>query len=247
MSRPTIVATMAASPSPPPGNSRTADAELLDIPSHAATHPSEVERLERINAEIAAGFATLGDLGPAVSVFGSARIAADDPTYELARRVAGALGRAGFSIITGGGPGIMEAANRGARDAGATSVGLNIELPQEQAPNEFIDRFLEFRYFFARRLMFVRYATAFVVHPGGFGTLDELFEALTLIQTRKIAHFPVVLVGSDHWAGLMEWMQQRLADRGLIDLPDLTGLQITDDPDEVVRRVLAADHRHLRR
>ena len=209
-------------------------------------HPTEVARLERINAEIAAGFAALGDLGPAVSVFGSARLGPDDPSYQLAREVARALGGAGFSIITGGGPGIMEAANRGARDAGVTSVGLNIELPEEQAPNEHLDRYLEFRYFFARRLMFVRYASAFVVHPGGFGTLDELFEALTLIQTGKIAHFPVVLVGSGHWAGLLEWMGERLSDRGLIDAVDLTELHVVDDPDEVVRRVLDADHRQPR-
>jgi uncharacterized protein (TIGR00730 family) len=230
-------------PPPPQEHARTADADLLDIPSRPVGHPAEVARLERINAEIAAGFAALGDLGPAVSVFGSARLGPDDPSYVLAREVARALGDAGFSIITGGGPGIMEAANRGARDAGVTSVGLNIELPEEQMPNEHLDRYLEFRYFFARRLMFVRYASAFVVHPGGFGTLDELFEALTLIQTGKIAHFPVVLVDSGHWSGLLEWMQHGLATRGLIDEADLAELHVVDDPDEVVRRVLAADHR----
>ena len=230
-------------PIPPREHARTADADLLDIPSRPVGHPAEVARLERIYAEIAEGFAALGDLGPAVSVFGSARLGPDDPSYGLARQVARALGEAGFSIITGGGPGIMEAANRGARDAGVTSVGLNIELPEEQVPNEHLDRYLEFRYFFARRLMFVRYASAFVVHPGGFGTLDELFEALTLIQTGKIAHFPVVLVDSGHWSGLLEWMQDRLAARGLIDLSDLAELHVVDDPDEVVRRVLAADHR----
>jgi uncharacterized protein (TIGR00730 family) len=234
---------MTAPSPPPPGHDRTADAELLDIPSRPVTHPDEVARLRRIDAEIAAGFAALGDLGPAVSVFGSARTRPDDPAYGVAREVAAALGRAGFSIITGGGPGIMEAANRGARDAGVTSVGLNIELPEEQAPNEYLDRFLEFRYFFARRLMFVRYATAFVVHPGGFGTLDEMFEALTLIQTGKIAHFPVVLVGSEHWSGLLDWMQHRLATQGLIDAEDLSELHVVDDPDQVVQRVLAADHR----
>ena len=232
---------------PPPPTGRTADAELLDIPSRPATHPAEVERLDRITAEIAAGFAMLADLGPAVSVFGSARTPPEDPSYQLARDVAGALGAAGYSIITGGGPGIMEAANRGARDAGVTSVGLNIELPEEQVPNAHLDRVLEFRYFFARRLMFVRYASAFVVHPGGFGTLDELFEALTLIQTRKIAQFPVVLVGSDHWTGLVDWMQQRLADGGLIDPRDVGDLHITDDPDDVVRLVVGADHRGRRR
>ena len=191
MSRPTIVATMAASPSPPPGNSRTADAELLDIPSRPATHPAEVERLERINAEIAAGFATLGDLGPAVSVFGSARIAADDPTYELARRRRRrARARPASRSSPAAAPASWRPPTAALATPGATSVGLNIELPEEQAPNDFLDRYLEFRYFFARRLMFVRYASAFVVHPGGFGTLDELFEALTLIQTAQDRPLP---------------------------------------------------------
>ncbi len=222
--------------------------ELLAIPSRPVSHPGEVERLDRINAEIASGFAALDDLGPAVSVFGSARTPTDSPTYRLARSVARALGDAGFSIITGGGPGIMAAANRGARDAGVTSVGLNIELPEEQVPNEFLDRCLEFHYFFARRLMFVRYATAFVVHPGGFGTLDELFEALTLIQTGKIRHFPVVLVGSEHWMGLLEWMRIRgLADHHLVGWIDMERIHVTDDPDAVVRIVTNADHRDPRR
>lgn len=220
---------------------QTADAELLHVPSEPASHPDEVARIDRITAEISRGFATLADLGPAVSVFGSARIQEHDPSYALARTVAQRLGQAGFSIITGGGPGIMEAANRGAQDVDVTSVGLNIELPEEQVPNPYLDRMIEFRYFFARRLMFVRYASAFVVHPGGFGTMDELFEALTLIQTRKIAEFPVVLVESAHWSGLLDWMREQMSNRGLVDPEDLTDLHVADDPDEVVRIVVECD------
>ena len=211
------------------------------------SHPSEQQRLGRIHAEIAAGFAALGHLGPAVSVFGSARSTPGSPSYDLARSVARSLGEAGYSIITGAGPRIMEAANRGAQEAGVTSIGLNIELPEEQVPNDYLDRRLEFRYFFARRLMFVRYASAFVVHPGGFGTLDELFEALTLIQTGKIAHFPVVLVERDHWSGLVEWMQHQLVERELVDQLDMTRLHVVDDADEVVHAVLDAAGRDPRR
>jgi hypothetical protein len=222
-------------PAPPPEpGARTADAELLDIPLLPAEHPAERERLARIRDEIAGGFALLADLGPAVAVFGSARITPDDPTYALAVDCAHALGRAGYSIITGGGPGLMEAANRGAQAAGATSVGLNIELPEEQRANDFLDRHGEFRYFFARRLMFVRFSSAFVVLPGGFGTLDEMFEALTLIQTRKIAQFPVVLVDSGYWRGLLDWMQADLVGRGLIDATDLSQLHLVDTPDAAV-------------
>ena len=195
----------------------TADAELLIAPSAPGAQARDLERLDRIHTEIATGFSALTDLGPAVSVFGSARTSPDDPAYELARSIARGLGAAGYAIITGAGPGIMEAANRGARDAGATSVGLNIELPEEQVPNDYLDVCLDFRYFFARRLMFVRYASAFVVLPGGFGTLDELFEALTLIQTDKIAHFPVVLAGSDHWRGLLDWLDHQVLETGRID------------------------------
>jgi len=215
----------------------TADEDLLVPPPPVLTDPLEGERLERIRSEVEHGFATLGGLGPAVSVFGSARTPEDHPEYGLARESAAALGRAGFTIITGGGPGIMEAANRGARDAGVRSVGLNIELPHEQFVNRFVDTELEFRYFFVRRLMFVRYACAFVVHPGGFGTLDEMFEALTLIQTEKIARFPVVLVGSHYWGGLVEWMREHLLGQGRIDQRDLTDLYLTDDAQQVRRFV----------
>jgi uncharacterized protein (TIGR00730 family) len=213
----------------------TPDEELLGAERPAvATERTEDERLRRIRAELAAGFEALSGLTGAVSVFGSARVAPGHPDYALARTTARKLGEAGFGIITGGGPGIMEAANRGARDAAATSVGLNIELPHEQAPNAFQDIALRFHYFFTRKVMFVRYASAFVVFPGGFGTLDELFEALLLIQTGKIRHFPVVLVGTDFWAGLRGWLRERLAAEALIAPADLDLLQTTDDPDEVV-------------
>lgn len=229
----------------------TADEQLLEnvgLPERPdALRKTDPWRVLRIMGEFVEGFEKLGDIQDAVAIFGSARTAAADPQYTLAVETARLLAEAGFPIITGGGPGIMEAANRGARDAGVTSVGLNIELPEEQVPNAHLDRVLEFRYFFARRLMFVRYASAFVVHPGGFGTLDELFEALTIIQTRKIAQFPVVLVGRDHWTGLVDWMQQRLADGGLIDPRDVGDLHITDDPDDVVRLVVGADHQGRRR
>ena len=230
-----------AGPTPEPAErAPTEDVRLLASPHAPLEEPEERARLDRIRAELATGFDTLAALGPAVSVFGSARTPTDSSAYVHARQVARAIGRSGFAVITGAGPGAMEAANRGARDVGATSVGLNIELPQEQLPNDHLDVLLEFRYFFARRLMFVRFASAFVVLPGGFGTLDELFEALTLIQNDKIADFPVVLVGTEHWAGLVEWMQGRLADSGLVDRADLSQLQVLDDPDDIVRAVRAA-------
>jgi uncharacterized protein (TIGR00730 family) len=172
-----------------------------------------------------------------VSVFGSARVPQDDPRYELTRRVAAALGTAGFAIITGGGPGLMEAANRGANDAGATSVGLGIELPHEQRLNDYLDVALTFRHFFARKLMFIRYASAFVVMPGGFGTLDELFEAMTLIQTKKIHEFPVVLVGDRYWSGLVTWLSEALEAEGFIAASDADLLVVSDDPGEIAALV----------
>jgi uncharacterized protein (TIGR00730 family) len=216
----------------------TPDEELLgaERPGVATEHTDD-ERLRRIRDELVAGFAALSNVGRAVSVFGSARIGPDHPDYELARDTARRLGAAGFGVMTGGGPGIMEAANRGAREAGATSVGLNIELPFEQGANPFQDISLRFHYFFTRKVMFVRYATAFVVFPGGFGTLDELFEALLLIQTGKIRHFPVVLVGTRFWAGLLDWLRERLATEALIAPADLELVRATDDPDEVVALV----------
>jgi uncharacterized protein (TIGR00730 family) len=216
----------------------TPDEELLGAERPAiATERSEAERLERIHQELVAGHEALAGLGRGVSVFGSARTPREHPDYALARATARRLGEAGFAVITGGGPGIMEAANRGARDAGATSIGLNIDVPFEQRPNAFQDIALSFHYFFTRKMMFVRYASAFVVFPGGFGTLDELFEALVLIQTGKIRHFPVVLVRTSFWAGMTDWLRDRLAAEAMIAPGDLDLLATTDDPDEVVARV----------
>jgi uncharacterized protein (TIGR00730 family) len=216
----------------------THDEELLGTKRRAvlATR-TEGERIERIDRELEMGFAALRELGPAVSMFGSARTPPEHPGYALARDIAARLGGAGFSIITGGGPGIMEAGNRGARDAGVTSVGLNIELPFEQAPNPYQDIELLFEYFFTRKLMFVRYATAFVVLPGGFGTLDELFEALVLEQVNKIRDFPIVLVGTSFWGPLVAWIKDRLVEDALINEDDPELLFVTDDPAEVVRIV----------
>jgi uncharacterized protein (TIGR00730 family) len=213
----------------------TPDEELLGAERPAvASERSDVERLRRIHDELATGFHALGGLGCGVSIFGSARRPADHPDYALARATARRLGEAGFAVITGGGPGIMEAANRGAREASATSVGLNIELPHEQGPNAFQDIALRFHYFFTRKLLFVRYASAFVVFPGGFGTLDELFEALVLIQTGKVRHFPVVLVRVAFWEGMTAWLRERLAAEALVAPIDLDLVTATDDPDEVV-------------
>jgi uncharacterized protein (TIGR00730 family) len=216
----------------------TLDEELLHAESAAViTTQSESARLQRVHDELMRGFEQLGQIGPAVSIFGSARTSEHDPAYELARRTAQMLGDAGFAVITGGGPGIMEAANQGARDAGVRSVGLNIELPFEQETNRYVDLALRFHYFFTRKVMFVRYACAFVVFPGGFGTLDELFEALTLIQTGKIRHFPVVLVDRGYWDGLVDWCRDRLAAEAKIAPADLNLLQVTDDPGKVVSAV----------
>jgi uncharacterized protein (TIGR00730 family) len=218
-----------------PRRPATPDEELLGAQRPAvAVERSEEERLERIEHELAKGFGALAGIGCGVSIFGSARVAPEHPDYALARATARRLGEAGFAVITGGGPGIMEAANRGAQEAGATSVGLNIELPFEQDANAFQDVALRFHYFFTRKVMFVRYASAFVVFPGGFGTVDELFEALVLIQTGKIRHFPVVLVGTAFWAGLVDWLRERLAADALVAPADLDLLTTTDDPDDVV-------------
>jgi len=193
--------------------------------------------------ELAMGFRELARIKRGVAVFGSARTPAGTERYALAQRVGRALGAAGFSVITGGGPGSMEAANRGAREAGACSVGLGIDLPFEQDLNGHLDVALDFHYFFARKVMFVRYSSAFVVLPGGYGTLDELFEALTLIQTRKIREFPVVLVGTSFWRGLLDWMRaDLLAAESTISPDDLDFVRVTDDVDEVVEICLAAAH-----
>jgi uncharacterized protein (TIGR00730 family) len=226
---------------------QTTDEELLSsqVPT-VATERTEAERLARIGSELERGFSALRHITRGVSVFGSARIPPGHPDYELAREVGRRLGEAGFAVITGGGPGIMEAANRGAHEVGACSVGLNIELPFEQGPNHYQDISLTFHFFFTRKVMFVRYANAFVVFPGGFGTLDELFEALVLIQTRKIRSFPVVLVGTAWWSGLIAWMRERMAAEGMISPDDVDLVQCTDDPAEVVEIVRAGAERQGR-
>jgi len=225
----------------------TTDEELLGAQSAVvATEHTEGQRLARIHDEFAKGFAALAGITRGVSIFGSARAGEDDPRYALARDIGRRLGERGFAVITGGGPGIMEAANRGARDAGACSVGLNIELPFEQGPNPYQDIALMFHFFFARKVMFVRYATAFVVFPGGFGTLDELFEALVLIQTRKIRGFPVVMVDTGYWDGLFAWIRERLVGEGMIAREDIDLMRCTDDPDEVVAIVEAGARRQGR-
>jgi hypothetical protein len=189
-------------------------------------------RALRILSEFVEGFEALAGVGRAVAVFGSARIAEDGSGYEMARAIGAELAKAGFAVITGGGPGAMEAANRGCHEAGGLSIGCNIELPREQHLNRYVDLSVEFHYFFARKTMFVKYADAFIILPGGFGTLDELFESLTLIQTRKIRNFPVVLVGSAYWAGLLAWMREVQLPAGTINADDLALLQVTDDPAE---------------
>jgi uncharacterized protein (TIGR00730 family) len=194
---------------------------------------SDPWRALRILSEFVEGFDALASVGPAVTIFGSARVPPDSPDYELARGIARRLAERGFAIITGGGPGIMEAANRGCREGGGLSIGCNIELPHEQGLNPYVDLGIEFKYFFARKTMFVKYADAFVIMPGGFGTLDELFESLTLIQTGKIRDFPVVLVGTRYWQGLIDWMRETQLKAGAITDADIGLLKLTDDPDEV--------------
>ncbi|MGB2851977.1 MAG: TIGR00730 family Rossman fold protein [Solirubrobacterales bacterium] len=194
----------------------------------------DAERVRAVDRELARGFAALAGVERAVSVFGSARTPPGHPDYLLATEVARALGNAGYAIITGAGPGIMEAANRGAREAEVRSIGCNIRLPQEQDVNPFVDLRIDFDHFFARKVMFVRYASAFVIHPGGFGTMDELFESLNLITTATIRHFPVVLVGSDHWQGLLAWMDHHMVGSGEIEPAEAGLLRVSDDPAEVV-------------
>ncbi len=194
---------------------------------------SDTWRVFRIVAELVEGFEALNNIGPAVTIFGSARFAPGSPYYNKCLKVAENLAKDGFAVISGGGPGIMEAANKGAQNANGTSVGLNIELPMEQTPNLYQDVKVEFRYFFVRKLMFVKYAVGYVIFPGGFGTIDELFEALTLIQTKKIRGFPVVLVGKDYWSGLIDWMKNSVLTAGSISPEDLDFMHIADEPEEV--------------
>jgi uncharacterized protein (TIGR00730 family) len=194
-------------------------------------------RIFRIMAEFVEGIDALSKLRQAVTIFGSAKVRPDDPYYKKAEHVARRLVENGFSVITGGGPGIMEAANKGAAEAGGQSVGLNIRLPYEQKPNPYANIVLEYKYFFVRKVMFVKYAVAYIILPGGFGTMDELFEALTLIQTKRIKPFPVVLMGSEYWKGLIDWLKDTMLRNEKIDESDLDIIQITDDPDEAVRHI----------
>jgi len=217
---------------------RTEDERLLSGPERAAFTETDTWRVLRIMGEFVEGFEELAELGPAVTLFGSARIRPGDPMYDAAVEVGRLLGEAGFTVITGGGPGAMEAGNRGAREAGAPSVGLNIELPFEQHVNPYVDVEVDFRYFFVRKVMLVKYSRAFVIFPGGFGTIDELFEALTLIQTGKIRDFPIVLYGSSYWRGLLDWLRDTMAAEGKVSDADLGLLDLTDSPEEVLRIVL---------
>jgi uncharacterized protein (TIGR00730 family) len=221
-----------------PEQPRTPDEEIIQAQApFLESEQDDEQRLDRIRAELDKGFDLLRDCGYSVSLFGSARVPEGDPQYELARTVARELSKDGFDVITGGGPGIMEAANRGAKEGGSRSIGLNIELPFEQHENPYLDVSMTCHYFFTRKLFFVRYSIGFVVFPGGFGTLDELFEALTLSQTGKTRHFPVVLVGSDYWSGLIDWLRERPLGEGKIAAADIDLLQVIDDPHEIVAAI----------
>jgi uncharacterized protein (TIGR00730 family) len=221
-----------------PGGNTEHDEYLLRVPSDAEA--DDDVRLQRIHSEIERGFDALRDIDDGVSVFGSARVPEGHRWYELSRETGVCLAKHGFAVITGGGPGLMEAANRGAAEAGGLSVGLNIELPREQHSNSYTNRSLDFHYFFARKLMFVRYARAFVIFPGGFGTLDEMFESLTLIQTHRIKHFPTILVDSTHWQPLLNWIDDTLEDEGMIAPADKELLLTAETPEEVCDHVRRA-------
>ena len=211
-----------------------ADRTLLQGPAEQSRngHHSDSWRVLRFVSEFVDGFDALGDIGPAITCFGSARIEPDDPLYRQGMELGAALARRGFAVITGGGPGTMEAINRGCFEAGGLSVGCNIELPNEQAFNEWVEVGVEFRHFFIRKTMFVKYAQGFVIFPGGYGTLDELFEALTLSQTSKIEHFPIVLFGCAYWRGLLDWMRDQALGHQMISPEDLDLVRVTDDPEE---------------
>ncbi len=219
----------------------TTDQRLLDSRGPSDWVHTDPWRVLRIQAEFVEGFGTLAELGPAVSVFGSARAARDGAEYLQAVALGSALARAGYAVITGGGPGVMEAANKGACEAGGVSVGLGIELPFEQGLNPWVDIGVNFRYFFARKTMFVKYARGFVVLPGGFGTLDELFEALTLVQTQKVTAFPIVLVGSAYWGGLLGWLTETVVAEGMASPQDLQLLQVVDDVDDAIELIKMTD------
>jgi uncharacterized protein (TIGR00730 family) len=218
----------------------TTDQRLLDSRGPTDWVHTDPWRVLRIQAEFVEGFGALAELGPAVAVFGSARTPVDHPTYALGQQLGAELARAGFAVITGGGPGAMEAANRGASEAGGVSVGLGIELPWESGLNDWADIGVNFRYFFARKTMFVKYSQGFAVLPGGFGTLDELFEALTLVQTQKVTRFPIVLIGTEYWAGLLTWLRNVALADGKLNQADLDMLQLTDEVDQAVRLMVEA-------
>ncbi|RLL68759.1 TIGR00730 family Rossman fold protein [Streptomyces sp. Z26] len=215
----------------------TTDQRLLDTAGSSDFVHQDPWRVMRIQSEFVEGFGALTELGPAVSVFGSARTPVDSPEYESGVQVGRRLAEAGFAVITGGGPGAMEAANKGALEAGGTSVGLGIELPFEQGLNQYVDIGVNFRYFFVRKTMFVKYATGFVVLPGGMGTLDELFEAVTLVQTKKVTRFPIVLLGTAYWQGLIDWLRDSVAATGKASAKDMELFHVTDDLDEAVALV----------
>jgi len=225
----------------------TEDRKFLQPRPYADTSflESDAWRALRIEGEFVEGFDALARLGDAVTVFGSARTPRDDPMYDAARRIGAGLARAGFAVITGGGPGIMEAANRGCREASGYSVGCSIELPHEQLTNPYLDLAVDFKYFFVRKTMFVKYAQGFVIFPGGFGTLDELFESVTLVQTGKIEHFPIVLFDSGYWAGLLDWLHTRVEAEGKIAPGDLSLLPVIDDVDEVVAVMVESRRRMM--
>jgi uncharacterized protein (TIGR00730 family) len=218
----------------------TTDQRLLDSRGPTDWVHTDPWRVLRIQAEFVEGFGALAELGPAVAVFGSARTARDDPYYAMAVELGASLAREGFAVITGGGPGAMEAANKGAAEAGGVSVGLGIELPFEEGVNEYVNLGVNFRYFFARKTMFVKYSQGFVVLPGGVGTFDELFEALTLVQTHKVTSFPIVLVGSDYWRGLLDWLRGTVLAQRKIGEADLDMLTVTDDVEEAVALMVAS-------
>src|SRR5947209_6479532 len=219
----------------------TTDQRLLDRRGPSDWVHTDPWRVLRIQSEFVEGFGLLAELPRAVSVFGSARTPRDHPHYAAGVELGAALAEAGYAVITGGGPGAMEAANRGASEAGGLSVGLGIELPFEQELNEWVDLGISFRYFFVRKTMFVKYAQAFVILPGGFGTLDELFESLTLVQTRKVTRFPVILYGTQYWSGLLEWIRDTMVPAGTINEADLDLLVVTDDVEAVIAEIQAAE------
>ncbi|HYN69903.1 MAG TPA: TIGR00730 family Rossman fold protein [Candidatus Eisenbacteria bacterium] len=221
----------------------TEDRKLLEPSGRPDFLNTDPWRALRILAEFVEGFDALAALGPAITVFGSARVKPDSPAYDKAREIGRLLALEGYAVITGGGPGVMEAANRGCQEGGGVSVGCNIELPHEQDINAYVDLGVQFRYFFARKTMFVKYADAFVILPGGYGTMDELFEALTLIQTGKIRHFPVILVGTAFFGGLFEWIREKLVGEGMVLPEDLDLVAVTDDPAEVIQIIRRAGSR----